>query len=231
MAGIWGYSNLGAFDDWEDVKTSPIFNPQQALWSKRSNPGTPKAADVNGDGILDSNDQTVIGQNNPAFVWGMTNNFGYKNFDFSVHVNGVQGGDLSMVEFESMLGRGGGRRSMTTEYFNNYWTPNRTDAAYASPTRKSADGSSVSGSLLFKGTYVNIQNVVLGYTLPNEIANRANISNLRVYMSVQNAFFITKYPGYNPEVNYQGNSALSQGIDRGAYPLARTISLGINLAL
>lgn len=231
LAGIWGYSNLGAFDDWEDVKTSPIFNPQQALWSKRSNPGTPKAADVNGDGILDSNDQTVIGQNNPAFVWGMTNNFGYKNFDFSVHVNGVQGGDLSMVEFESMLGRGGGRRSMTTEYFNNYWTPNRTDAAYASPTRKSADGSSVSGSLLFKGTYVNIQNVVLGYTLPNEIANRANISNLRVYMSVQNAFFITKYPGYNPEVNYQGNSALSQGIDRGAYPLARTISLGINLAL
>lgn len=231
LAGIWGYSNLGAFDDWEDVKTSPIFNPQQALWSKRSNPGTPKAADVNGDGILDSNDQTVIGQNNPSFVWGMTNNFGYKNFDFSVHVNGVQGGDLSMVEFESMLGRGGGRRSMTTEYFNNYWTPNRTDGIYASPTRKSADGSSVSGSLVFKGTYVNIQNVVLGYTLPNEIASRANINNLRVYMSVQNAFFFTKYPGYNPEVNYRGNSALSQGIDRGAYPLARTISLGINLAL
>ncbi|MDO6436172.1 TonB-dependent receptor [Cyclobacterium sp. 1_MG-2023] len=231
LAGIWGYSNLGAFDDWEDVKTSPIFNPQQALWSKRSNPGTPKAADVNGDGILDSNDQTVIGQNNPSFVWGMTNNFGYKNFDFSVHVNGVQGGDLSMVEFESMLGRGGGRRSMTTEYFNNYWTPYRTDGAYATPTRKSADGSSVSGSLVFKGTYVNIQNVVLGYTLPKEIANRANINNLRVYMSVQNAFFFTKYPGYNPEVNFQGNSALSQGIDRGAYPLARTISLGINLAL
>ena len=120
---------------------------------------------------------------------------------------------------------------MTTEYFNNYWTPTRTDAAYASPTRKSADGSSVSGSLVFKGTYINIQNVVLGYTLPNEIARRANINNLRVYMSVQNAFFFTKYPGYNPEVNFQGNSALSQGIDRGAYPLARTISLGINLAL
>lgn len=231
LAGIWGYHNLGAFDDWEDVKTSPIFNPQQAIWSKRSNPGTPKAADVNGDGILDASDQTVIGQNNPDFVWGLTNNFEYKNFDLSVHVNGVQGGDLSMVEFESMLGRGGGRRSMTVEYYNNYWTPYRTDGAYATPIRKSADGASASGSLVFKGTYVNIQNIVLGYTLPSQIATRANISNLRMYLSVQNAFFFTKYPGYNPEVNYQGNSALSQGIDRGAYPLARTVSLGINLSL
>lgn len=231
LAGIWGYHNLGAFDDWEDVKTSPIFNAHQALWSMRSNPGTPKAADVNGDGILDASDQTVIGQNNPDFVWGMTNNFDYKNFDLSIHVNGVHGGDLSMVEFESMLGRGGGRRSMTTEYYYNYWTPYRTDAKYATPIRKSADGSSVSGSLLYKGTYVNIQNVVLGYTLPRQIASRANIANLRVYLSVQNALFFTKYPGYNPEVNYQGDSALSQGIDRGAYPLARTFSLGINLSL
>ena len=231
LAGIWGYHNLGAFDDWEDVKTSPIFNAHQALWSMRSNPGTPKAADVNGDGILDASDQTVIGQNNPDFVWGMTNNFEYKNFDLSVHVNGVHGGDLSMVEFESMLGRGGGRRSMTTEYYNNYWTPYRTDAKYATPIRKSSDGSSVAGSLLYKGTYVNIQNVVLGYTLPGEIASRANISNLRLYLSIQNALFFTKYPGYNPEVNFQGDSALSQGIDRGAYPLARTFSLGINLSL
>lgn len=231
LAGIWGYDNLGAFDNWEQVKTSPIFNPQQALWSKRSNPGTPMASDVNGDGILDGSDQTVIGQNNPDFVWGMTNNFGYKQFDLSIHVNGVQGGDLSMVEFESMLGRGGGRRSMTTEYYNNYWTPYRNDGIYATPIRKSADGASVSGSLLFKGTYVNIQNVVLGYTLPNQIADKANISNLRMYVSVQNALFFTKYPGYNPEVNYQGNSALSQGIDRGAYPLARTVSVGINVGL
>jgi TonB-linked SusC/RagA family outer membrane protein len=231
LAGIWGYHNLGAFDDWEDVKTSPIFNAHQALWSMRSNPGTPKAADVNGDGILDASDQTVIGQNNPNFVWGMTNNFDYKNFDLSVHVNGVHGGDLSMVEFESMLGRGGGRRSMTTEYYNNYWTPYRTNAQYATPIRKSADGASVAGSLLYKGTYVNIQNVVLGYTLPSEVAGRANISNLRVYLSVQNALYFTKYPGYNPEVNFQGDSALSQGIDRGAYPLARTFSLGINLSL
>ncbi len=231
LAGIWGYHNLGAYNDWEDVKTSPIFNPQQSIWANRSNPGTPKAADVNGDGILNAADQTIIGQNTPDFIWGMTNDFGYKNFDFSVQVNGVQGGDLSMVEFESMLGRGGGRRSMTVEYFENYWRPNQTDARYATPIRKSSDGASASGSLVFKGTYVNIQNVILGYTLPSQIASRAKISNLRMYLSVQNAFFFTNYPGYNPEVNFQGDSALSQGIDRGAYPLARTVSFGINLAI
>ncbi|MEX2595115.1 MAG: hypothetical protein WD426_20290, partial [Anditalea sp.] len=140
-------------------------------------------------------------------------------------------GDLSMAEYESMLGRGGGRRSMTVEYFENYWRPNQTDGIYATPIRKSADGASSNGSLVFKGTYVNIQNVVLGYTLPNNIASRANISNLRMYLSVQNALYFTQYPGFNPEVNFRGDSALSQGIDRGAYPLARTISLGINLAL
>lgn len=230
LAGIWGYDNLGAFDDWEDVKTSPIFNAQQEVWNKRSNPGTPKVADVNGDGILDASDQTVIGQSIPDFVWGMTNTLGYRGFDLTVQVNGVQGGDLSMVEFESMLGRGGGRRSMTTEYYYNYWRPDRTNAIYATPIRKSADGASASGSLLFKGTYVNIQNVVLGYTLPSQLITRATLSNLRLYVSIQNALFFTNYPGYNPEVNYKGNSALSQGIDRGAYPLARTVSFGVNLA-
>jgi TonB-dependent starch-binding outer membrane protein SusC len=117
---------------------------------------------------------------------------------------------------------------MTTEYYNNYWRPDRTDGKYATPIRKDSDGSGLAGSLLFKGTYVNLQNVALGYTLP---ARFASMSDLRLYLSIQNALFYTTYPGFNPEVNFQGNSALSQGIDRGAYPLSRTVSFGINLSL
>ncbi len=231
LAGIWGMVDLGPFKDWEDVKTSPIFGANSPLWRNRSNPGMPKVADVNGDGILDSSDKTIIGSAFPDFVWGMTNTFEYKGLDLTVQVNGTQGGDISMMEYQGVFGRGAGLQNTTAEYYNNYWRPDRTDAKYAAPTRKNYEGSDLSGTLLYKGTYVNIQNVTLGYALPKSWINKINVNNARIYLNIQNALFITKFPGFNPETNFKGNSTLSQGIDRGSYPLARTISFGVNLAL
>ena len=231
LAGLWGMVNLGAYKDWEDVKTSPIFNASNPLWKNRSNPGMPKVADVNGDGILDASDNTVIGSSIPDFVWGMTNSFEYKGFDFSVQVNGVQGGDINMIEYGSVFGRGAGTMNTTAEYYNNYWRPDRTDAKYPAPTRKSYEGTDLSGSLVYKGSYVNIQNISFGYTLPKHLVKVASFSNIRVYTTIQNAFFITKFPGFNPETNYKGDQTTSQGIDRGSYPLARTVSFGLNISL
>jgi TonB-linked SusC/RagA family outer membrane protein len=231
LAGLWGMVNLGAYDNWEEVKTSPIFNASNPLWKNRTSPGMPKVADVNGDGILDASDNTIIGSNIPDFVWGMTNSFEYKGFDLSVQVNGVQGGDINMLEYTGVFGRGAGTMNTTAEYYNNYWTPTRTDAKYPAPTRKNYEGTDLSGTLIYKGTYVNIQNVSFGYTLPKELIKRAGFSNLRVYSTIQNALFITKFPGFNPETNFKGDQTTSQGIDRGAYPLARTVSFGLNISL
>ena len=231
LANLYGMVNLGAYRDWEDVKTSPIFNATNPLWRNRSIPGTPKVADVNGDGILDASDNTVIGSSIPDFVWGMTNSFEYKGFDLSVQVNGVQGGDINMLEYTGIFGRGQGTMNTTAEYYNNYWTPTRTDAKYPAPSRKSYDGTDLSGTLIYKGTYINIQNVSFGYTLPKHLAKMASFSKIRVYSTIQNALFITKFPGYNPETNYKGDQTTSQGIDRGAYPLARTVSFGLNISL
>ena len=119
----------------------------------------------------------------------------------------------------------------TAEYYNNYWRPDRTDGKYPAPTRKSYEGSDLSGTLIYKGTYVNIQNISFGYTLPKNLARLGGFSNVRVYSTIQNAFFITKFPGFNPETNYKGDQTTSQGIDRGSYPLARTISFGLNISL
>ncbi|NEW83969.1 MAG: TonB-dependent receptor [Mariniphaga sp.] len=231
LAGLYGMVNLGAYNNWEDVKTSPIFNASNPLWKNRSNPGMPKIADVNGDGILDASDNSIIGSSIPDFVWGMTNSFEYKGFDLSVQVNGVQGGDINMLEYTGVFGRGAGTMNTTTEYYQNYWRPDRTDAKYPAPTRKNYEGTDLSGTLIYKGTYVNIQNISFGYTLPKQLAKRASFSNIRIYTTIQNALFITKFPGFNPETNYKGDQTTSQGIDRGAYPLARTISFGINISM
>lgn len=231
IAGLWGASFLGPYKDWEDVKTSPIVNANNPDWRYRSSPGTAKLADVNGDGIIDASDNTVIGSNIPDFIWGMTNTFEYKGIDLSISVNGTQGGDISMRQMEGIYGRGTGQNNTTVDYYNNYWTPTRTDAKYTAPSRKSYDGTNMSGSLLYKGTFVNIQNIALGYTLPQSIVERLKISRLRVYTTIINAFYITKFPGYNPEANFQGNSALSQGINRDSYPMSRSISFGVNLSL
>jgi TonB-dependent starch-binding outer membrane protein SusC len=231
LSGLWGAYYLGAYNDWEDVKTNPIVNPSNPKWMYRSYPGAIKLYDVTGDGIIDGSDNTIIGNPNPDFIWGMTNNFEYKGFDLSIQVNGVQGGERIMVLMEPIMAKNSGAQNTVHMYYDNYWRPDRTDGTYAAPTRKSWDGTSTRGSLVFKGTYVNIQNVSFGYTLPKSLLQKFNLNQVRVYTSIQNALLITKYPGYNPEVNYQGNSALSQGMDNGSYPMTRIVSFGINISL
>lgn len=231
LAGIWGYDFLGPYKDWEDVKTSPIVNANNPSWRYRSSPGVAKMNDVNGDGIINSSDNTIIGSPNPDFIWGIINNFSYKGFDLSIDITGVQGGDKMLTGMETVMTRNRAAQNTIYEYYDNYWKPDRPNATYAVPNRKSYDGTSARGTLLFKGTYVNVQNVALGYSLPQNLRQKMNLGQVRLYLSVRNALLITKYPGYNPEVNAAGSSALSQGIDAGAYPLTRIVSFGINVTI
>ena len=108
--------------------------------------------------------------------------------------------------------------------------PTNPGGKYTAPSRKSYDGTNLSGSLLYKGTFVNVQNIALGYTVPQQVVERLNLSRVRVYTTIINAFYITKFPGYNPEANAAGDNALSQGINRDSYPMSRSISFGVNLS-
>ncbi len=232
LAGIYGMVSLGPYKDWADVKSSPIFNANRTVWRERSNPGTPKAADVNGDGILDASDKTILGNAIPDFIWSMTNNFAYKGFDLSFQLSGVVGGEISMFGFQDMAFRASGMKNITQDYFDNYWRPDNTDAKYPAPSRKNYDGSVLDGGLTYSASYVKMDDITLGYTIPGKLTRKFDVGSIRVYLNINNAFMITKFPGYNPETNYRGDSALSQGIDQTAsYPLARTISFGINLGI
>ncbi len=231
LAGLWGTYELGAFRDWADVKSSPIFNASQPLWRNRSQPGTPKIADVNGDGILDASDKTILGNANPDFIWGLNNTLSYKGFDFGFKFTGRQGGEKLMAgNYGMIMFRADGRSNTTYEYYNNYWREDSPDAKYPAPNRKSYDNSDVSGGLLFDATYILLENVTLGYTIPSKILKSLSISNARIYVNVDNAWLYSQYPGYNPMGNFAGDSSLSQGVDiAGDYPLPRTISFGVNL--
>jgi TonB-linked SusC/RagA family outer membrane protein len=231
LAGLWGVNELGAFRDWEEVKSNPIFNANQSVWRNRSQPGSPKIADVNGDGILDASDKTVLGNATPDFIWGMTNTFSYKNFDFAFKFTGRQGGEKIMVgAYSGIMFRANGRSNTVYEYFDNYWREDNPDAKYASPNRKEYESSVTDGGLIFDATYVLLENISLGYTIPRNLTQKASISRARVYLNLDNAWLYSKYPGYNPMGNYQGDSALSQGVDRaGDYPLPRTFSIGVNV--
>lgn len=231
LSGLWGSYFLGPYKDWEDVKTNPINNSTYPTWRQRSSPGTSKLFDVNGDGVIDGSDNTILGNPTPDFIWGMTNTFEYNGFDLVIQINGVQGGDHILTNMESVLVWNSGSTNVSYEYFNNYWRPDRPDAKYPVPNRKRGDTTQSRGTTVFDGSYMNIQNITFGYSLPKSLLRKIDVSNLRIYTSIQNALFLTKYPGYNPDVNQSGNSALSQGTDAGAYPLTRIVSFGLNVSL
>lgn len=233
IANLWGMLMLGPYRDWEDVKSSPVFNASRATARQRSNPGSPKAADVNGDGVLDANDRTVLGTPTPDFTWGLKNDFSYGDFDMSIMLNGVQGGTrIYSDNYRDIMYYGLGRTNTTYEYYNNYWREDNPDAKYPAPNRKSYDQPQTEGGLVFDASFFKIENINFGYNVPSRFLRRATIASMRLYFNIDNVFISAADPGYNPESNYRGDNPKSQGVDRsGAYPLSRVFSFGINLEL
>jgi TonB-linked SusC/RagA family outer membrane protein len=221
LGSFFGYRQLGVFRDQADLDASPRFADAR--------PGDVKYADVNNDGRIDANDRTLIGNNQPDFIYGMTNRFGFKGFDLSVVVQGVQGGqilNLSRRFFENLEGNA---NALTTVL--NRWRSPQEPGDGVTPranTRTTGNNNAVSSRWVESASYFRVRNITLGYNVPNTFTQRVKVQNLRLYAGVQNALTLSKYLGYNPEVSgYE--SALTGGVDYGSYPLARTYTIGLNL--
>ncbi|WP_229201290.1 SusC/RagA family TonB-linked outer membrane protein [Arcticibacterium luteifluviistationis] len=184
------------------------------------------------DGVLNSDDRDIIGDPNPDFIWGITSNFNWKNFDLSIFFQGSQGNDLlsfSLLEIESM----GGSYNSTTRALER-WTPTNTDTDI--PIRSASRAQRVSTRWVYDGSYARLKNLAIGYNLPAGVANKLHLNKLRIYASAQNILTFTKYPGYDPEVNYNsGGSGSSSnrnlGLDYGSYPNAKSYTIGLNIGL
>jgi len=190
-------------------------------------PGDIKYRDVNGDGVIDVNDNTVIGNPNPDFFGGFTNNFTYGNFDLNVFFQFVYGNDVLNGNRLVFEGWGSPQQNLFASYVNR-WTPeNPTNEHF----RTNGQGPyAYSSKIVEDGSFLRLKTVSLGYKLPGDLLKRIKLQGCRVYVSGQNLFTWTKYEGFDPEVSAR-SSALTPNFDYAVYPRSRTITFGLNLTL
>lgn len=191
-------------------------------------PGYVKYKDIDGDGEVNADDITVIGNPNPKHTGGFSNNFTYGNFDLNVFFQWSYGNDLLNVN--RIVFEGGDSRQFLNMFssFEKRWTSeNQSNAMYSAV---GAGARVYSSRIVEDGSYLRLKTLALGYTLPQKLLRTAGIKNLRVYASGQNLITWTNYSGPDPEVSVR-QSALTPGFDLSAYPQMRTITFGLNLTL
>lgn len=191
-------------------------------------PGDIKYKDINGDGIVNTGDYTIIGNGIPKHTGGFSNNFTYKGFDLNIFFQWSYGNDIQNTNRLVFDGNGLGKTNLN-QYasYNNRWSPENTESRNF--RINGFFGGGYSSRTVEDGSFLRLKTAALGYSLSNKVLKRAKIKTLRVYVSGQNLVTWTNYSGMDPEVNTY-NSAISPGFDYSAYPRARTITVGVNLS-
>jgi len=184
--------------------------------------------DTNHDGVVDTKDEVALGNPNPDFTYSITNYFSYKDFDLSIFLNGSYGGKiLNALKFETEGLSGLYQNQLAAAA--NFWTPSNPNSNIPSPRGGLANNNLVmSDRFLESASFLRIQNVRLGYNLPQRWAKYAKLNHLKVYVSGQNLYVFTKYSGLDPEVGSFNQNPTLMNVDNGRYPIPRTIVFGVN---
>ena len=205
-------------------------------------PGIIKLKDINGDGIVNELDRTVIGNANPKLTGGFNQQFTYKGFDASVFLNFVYGNDVynaNKLEFTSAINPLSNMLALTNDRYRTIdangapiTDPNTSrdlnkNAQIWQPTRQLFTHSWA----IENGSFLRVNNVTLGYSLPKALISRAKLTQLRFYVTTNNLYTFTKYTGYDPEANTRRATGLTPGVDYAAYPRSRAFLFGVNVAL
>jgi TonB-linked SusC/RagA family outer membrane protein len=219
----------GIFQSQEEIAASPFQ-------SKDTRPGDIKFRDINNDKVIDDKDRFHAGNPFPDFTYGMQLGFNWKELDFSLLIQGVQGNDIYFLY-------GNFAYETQSRGFNSYadilnrWTPENTNTLIPKVSIDDRNGNRrPSTRFLYDGSYMRIRNISLGYDL-KKLLRLDQVMAFRVYLTVQNALTFTKYPGLDPEIQANANdtrglglsSDLAVGIDWGTVPSPRTFVAGIKV--
>ncbi len=256
---FYGYKVTGLFKDMNDILNSPVqvVDPATVTADKPKGKnlihkvggvwiGDLKFEDLNKDGVINTDDQTIIGDPNPDFTFGLNNAFTYGPFDLVVFINGSYGFDI--LNYSRVMIEG------QTSIYSNQWSAvdDRARFNYKDPNGSYSDPTNVtlknpgtdvprttttdvnrnnrmSDRFIEDGSYLRIQNIRLGYTLPKDYLQRFRIEKLRLFVNAQNMFTFTNYTGYDPEIGAFNQDPLRQNIDMGRYPTPRVVTFGIDV--
>lgn len=231
MGMMYGYIYEGTYKYDDFIKSGDSYTLKSGVpyFSSETNtqPGMPKYKDINGDGIIDSNDRTIIGRGLPIHTGGFTNNFTYKGFDLSIFFQWSYGNDImnaNRLFFENVDGK---RELNQFASYADRWTPENPDSDIPASTSSSSNRV-ISSRIVEDGSFLRLKTLTLGYTFPKARVAKSGLSNVRLYLAAQNLWTLTNYSGYDPEVSVR-NSALTPGLDFSSYPRTYTISFGVNL--
>ena len=211
---FWGYKTNGIFQNQSEISNHATQNNAQ--------PGDIRFVDVDGNGKIDAEDRTKIGDPFPDFTLGWNFSLTVSDFDLSVFTYASVGNDIFRGyerglnytnKFASVLNRWTGADTSTTEPRYSFIDANNNSRA--------------SDRYVEDGSFVKIKNIQLGYNFP--LGEASPFSSMRIYALAKNAFTFTEYTGYDPEISNGGSPVLDTGIDRGTYPSPRIVSLGLNL--
>jgi TonB-linked SusC/RagA family outer membrane protein len=226
MWHFYGFEDDGIFSSWAEVES--YTNEEGDLIQPQAVPGDVKFKDINGDGQITETDKTMIGNPHPKWTFGLSSTLRYKDFDLNLFFNGRAGVDTYFGAYRTDLGK----NNKPEFFYTDAWSPENNSADFPRMTVNDLNNNFSHNSMfVFDGSFIRLQSAELGYTLPDKLTNKVKVEGLRVYVSGQNLFLLTKYPG-DPEVgNTGGFGGGSIGVDRGLYPRSRVISFGAKVTI
>lgn len=244
LSEMYGYVYDGVYqyEDFNEVAPNVfVLKPEIPNNTQERNqiqPGDVKLKDLNGDGKVTAEDQTVIGHGLPIHTGGFTNNFEWKNFDLSIFFQWSYGNDVinyNRVKLESLRGNHVNQLSSAA----NHWTPRidngdgtYTDGNYTNylcAVNRSLSNVNTSREVE-DASFLRLKNIQLGYNFPTKMLKNIKVRSLRLYFTAQDLLTFTKYTGYDPEVSTR-NSAMTRGFDYSSYPKTTSFTFGVKIGI
>ena len=182
--------------------------------------------DFDNDGEITADDRDFAGSGIPDFTYGLTINLAYKGFDFLVLGAGSQGAELlyAVTRADALQ-----QNTLRTFYADAWKNASSTGYKYPKPDVNDKFYRT-SNMRVYDASFFKIKQIQLGYTLPRNLTKKIAISSLRAYVSLDDWFTFTKYPGLDPETSHAGSSASGLGVDYGSYPISKKLVFGVNVS-
>ena len=190
-------------------------------------PGDVKFVDMDGDGVVNASDRTIIGNPNPGFTYGFQTSLSWKGLSLSAAFNGVHDRDIINANNRYINTPGSNSKTISKKAFEGMWTPENKSNLY--PSSNFIIQNMVMDRYVEDASYLRCSDITLNYSLPKSWMSKIGFQSTSVFASVKNAFVITDYSGYDPEVNTFAFDGLRPGVDMNSYPTPRQFVFGLNV--